>query len=156
MCCQTARLFRLIWGMMMLEVRELSATYGKHRALDGVSLRVDPGEIVVILEANGAGKSTLLKAIGGICVGAVSGHVVIDGHPILAASPDAIVAHGLALVPEGRGIFGDLSVRENLTLGADANRARADEAANLDRVLTLFPRLGERQRQIARTMSGGE
>lgn len=140
----------------MLEIRDLSVIYGKHRALEGVSLRVDPGEIVVILGANGAGKSTLLRAIGGICEGAVSGSVAIDGHPILGASPDAIVEHGIALVPEGRGIFGDLSVRENLTLGAYSTRARADEAANLERVLTLFPKLGERQGQIARTMSGGE
>jgi len=142
--------------MTMLEVRDLSVTYGKHRALDGVSLRVDPGEIVVILGANGAGKSTLLRAIGGICEGVTTGSVDIDGHAILGVGADVIVEHGLALVPEGRGIFGDLSVRENLTLGAYSKRARVDEVANLGRVLTLFPRLGERQAQIARTMSGGE
>jgi branched-chain amino acid transport system ATP-binding protein len=140
----------------MLEVRGLSVSYGKHRALEDVSLRVDPGEIVVILGANGAGKSTLLRAIGGICQGRHTGMIEMDGHPIHGLSANKIVEHGLALVPEGRGIFGDLTVAENLTLGAYAERAREDETANLDRVLALFPRLAERKRQIARTMSGGE
>ena len=140
----------------MLEVRHLTAAYGQHPALQEVSLRVDPGEIVVILGANGAGKSTLLRAISGICEGQVHGDILLDGHPLLGLSSDEIVERGVALVPEGRGIFGDLTVRENLTLGAYANRARADETGNLDRVLRLFPKLQERQGQIARTMSGGE
>jgi len=140
----------------MLEVSKLSVSYGQHRALEDVSIRIDTGEIVVILGANGAGKSTLLRAIGGICEGRHSGDVSIDGHPILGLAPDRIVERGVALVPEGRGIFGDLSVRENLILGAYANRARDDETANLERVINLFPKLGERQNQVARTMSGGE
>lgn len=140
----------------MLEVSNLSVAYGQHRALENVSVRIGKGDIVVILGANGAGKSTLLRAISGICEGQTSGDVVIDGHPILGLPSDQIVERGVALVPEGRGIFGDLSVRENLVLGAYANRARADEAANLERVMSLFPKLGERQSQIARTMSGGE
>lgn len=140
----------------MLEVRGLSVAYGKHRALEDVSIRVSKGEIVVILGANGAGKSTLLRAIGGICSGHADGHVEMDGHPILGLAPDRIVDHGIALVPEGRGIFGDLSVRDNLLLGAYSARARDDEAANLERVLHLFPKLAERQSQVARTMSGGE
>ena len=140
----------------MLEVRALSATYGQHPALQEVTLNVAPGEIVVILGANGAGKSTLLRAISGICEGRVRGDVTLGGHPLAGHSPDEIVERGVALVPEGRGIFGDLSVRENLVLGAYSNRARADEKANLDRVLRLFPKLEERQNQIARTMSGGE
>ncbi|GGE43104.1 ABC transporter ATP-binding protein [Actibacterium pelagium] len=140
----------------MLEVRNLSVAYGQHRALENVSIKIDKGEIVVILGANGAGKSTLLRAISGICEGQHSGDVVVDGHPILGLSSDRIVEGGVALVPEGRGIFGDLTVRENLVLGAYANRARDDEAANLERVMSLFPKLGERQNQIARTMSGGE
>ncbi len=140
----------------MLEVRNLSVSYGQHRALEDVSVRVDTGEIVVILGANGAGKSTLLRAISGICEGQHSGAVDMDSHPILGLSSDKIVARGIALVPEGRGIFGDLTVAENLRLGAYSESARDDEAANFDRVMSLFPKLGERKGQIARTMSGGE
>jgi branched-chain amino acid transport system ATP-binding protein len=140
----------------MLEVRNLSARYGKHRALEDASLRVGKGEIVVILGANGAGKSTLLKALSGICEGRATGSVTLDGEDLIGKRPDRIVEAGLALVPEGRGVFGDLTVQENLLLGAYAKRARDDEAANLDRVLGLFPKLGERRRQVVRTMSGGE
>ncbi len=140
----------------MLEVSNLSAAYGKHPALNGVSLNVEPGEIVVILGANGAGKSTLLRAISGVCEGKVSGQVTLDGATLNGHSPDEIVEHGVALVPEGRGIFGDLTVKENLMLGAYAARARDQERTNLARVLELFPKLAERQSQIARTMSGGE
>ena len=140
----------------MLEVRGLSATYGQHPALNDVGIFVESGEIVVILGANGAGKSTLLRAIAGICEGKVSGEMQLNGAALTALSSDAIVERGVALVPEGRGIFGDLTVKENLLLGAYPDRARADEEANLDRVMQLFPKLRERQSQIARTMSGGE
>jgi len=140
----------------MLDVRSLSAAYGKHPSLQDVSLTVTPGEIVVILGANGAGKSTLLRAISGVCEGALTGEVSLDSHPLQGLSPDQIVERGVALVPEGRGIFGELTVRENLMLGAYSKRARADEVGNLERVLRLFPKLQERQTQIARTMSGGE
>ncbi len=140
----------------MLEVRNLSVSYGKHRALDGASLRVGKGEIVVILGANGAGKSTLLKAICGICEGHVAGDVTLESAQLVGEKPHKIVEAGIALVPEGRGVFGDLTVEENLTLGAYAERARDDEAGNLHRVLSLFPKLGERRKQTVRTMSGGE
>lgn len=140
----------------MLEVRNLSVSYGQHQALDAVSLEIQPGEIVAILGANGAGKSTLLRAIAGICEGTHSGEVAMQGHPILGLPPNKIVERGVALVPEGRGIFGDLTVAENLGLGAYCDRARSDETANLDRVLSLFPALAARKNQIARTMSGGE
>jgi|TARA_B110000093_G_scaffold104499_1_gene112324 branched-chain amino acid transport system ATP-binding protein len=140
----------------MLEVSNLSATYGKHSALQDISLRVGLGEIVVILGANGAGKSTLLRAISGICDGEVSGTVSLDSALLSELSSDQIVERGISLVPEGRGIFGDLTVKENLLLGAYSNRARRDENANLDPVLRLFPKLQERQGQIVRTMSGGE
>ncbi len=140
----------------MLEVKDLSVAYGQHQALAGASLSVKPGEIVVILGANGAGKSTLLKALSGICEGRVSGSVALDGHPLDGLGPDRIVEEGIALVPEGRGIFGDLTVEENLKLGAFPDRAKDEEQANLDRVFTLFPKLVERRRQVARTMSGGE
>ena len=140
----------------MLEVRDLSVSYGLHRALAGAGLRVGQGEIVVILGANGAGKTTLLKAICGISEGRVTGEVTLEGQDLTGQPPDRIVEAGIALVPEGRGIFGDLSVRENLMLGAYARRARDDAAGNLERVFRLFPKLAERSRQTVRTMSGGE
>lgn len=140
----------------MLEIRDLNVAYGQHRALEGACLKVNPGEIVVILGANGAGKSTLLKAISGICEGQVDGSIVLDGHELSGLAPDQIVEEGIALVPEGRGIFGDLTVEENLALGGYPNRAREETSAILSRVFTLFPKLSERKRQIARTMSGGE
>jgi branched-chain amino acid transport system ATP-binding protein len=142
--------------MKMLEVKGLSASYGKHRALDGVNLRVAPGEIVVILGANGAGKSTLLKSIAGICEGRVSGSVTMSGEVITGLAPHKVVERGVALVPEGRGIFGDLTVRDNLMLGANPQRAREDQAQIYDRLIGLFPKLTERAGQVARTMSGGE
>jgi len=140
----------------MLEVKHLSVAYGQHRALDDVSVQIAKGEVVVILGANGAGKSSLLRAISGLSEGHCDGDINFDGSPLLGATPDDIVAGGIALVPEGRAIFGDLNVEENLRLGAYNDRARANEAANLDRVLTLFPKLRERRKQITRTMSGGE
>lgn len=140
----------------MLEVRGVSASYGKHRALESVNLNVAPGEIVVILGANGAGKSTLLKSICGICEGQVTGTVSIAGTELSGLKPHKIVEEGVALVPEGRGIFPDLSVQENLMLGSYSARARDEESATLERVLSLFPKLAERRKQVVRTMSGGE
>src|SRR5262245_54837042 len=108
----------------MLEVARLSVLYGRHRALDAVSLSVARGEIVVLLGANGAGKTTLLKAIAGLVAPQPGAQVALDGGPLAGLAPHEIVESGLALVPEGRGIFGDLTVRENLVLGAHARRAR--------------------------------
>lgn len=139
----------------MIEISNVSASYGKHRALDGVTLTVGRGELVVILGANGAGKTTLLKVIGGL-VPTAGGRIVMAGKEISGVPAHAIVEAGIALVPEGRGIFGEMTVRENLLLGAFPARARAAEARNLDLVLTLFPRVKERLRQTVRTMSGGE
>ena len=140
----------------MLEVRKLGVSYGQHRALADVSLSVGKGEIVVILGANGAGKSSLLRAIGGMSEGDVSGDVLMDGVPISRMPPHEIVEQGIALVPEGRGVFADMTVQENLALGAYAARARVDQQQNMDRVLSLFPKLVERKAQTVRTMSGGE
>ena len=140
----------------MLEVKDLAVRYGKHTALHGVDLRISAGEIVVILGANGAGKSTLLRAIAGICDGAVTGTVTMEGAPLLGTPAHEVVERGVALVPEGRGIFGDLTVKENLLLGANPRRARAHAATNAARLDALFPKLGVRAGQIARTMSGGE
>jgi acyl-CoA reductase-like NAD-dependent aldehyde dehydrogenase/ABC-type branched-subunit amino acid transport system ATPase component len=140
----------------MLEVSGLSVAYGKHQALADVALDVARGEIVVILGANGAGKTSLLKAIAGVVPTLPGETRRFDGRSLTGLSPRAIVEAGLALVPEGRGIFGDLTVRENLGLGAYPRRARAKEKQNLDFVLNLFPRLRERFAQQVRTMSGGE
>jgi branched-chain amino acid transport system ATP-binding protein len=140
----------------MLEIANVSAFYGKHRALDGVSLTVARAEIVVILGANGAGKTTLLKAIGGMVATAPGARIAMAGQDLAGTPPHRVVEAGIALVPEGRGIFGELTVRENLLLGAYPARAREKEAANLDTVFTLFPRLRERLNQTVRTMSGGE
>jgi branched-chain amino acid transport system ATP-binding protein len=140
----------------MLEVSGLSVVYGKHQALADVTLNVGRGEIVTILGANGAGKTTLLKAAAGLVPAMPSGRCTLDGKSLDGLSPREIVEAGVALVPEGRGIFGELTVRENLSLGAYAKRARPREAENLARVVALFPRLKERFAQQVRTMSGGE
>jgi branched-chain amino acid transport system ATP-binding protein len=140
----------------MLEASGISAFYGKHRALDGVALNVGRAEIVVILGANGAGKTTLLNVLAGVVPAAPGARIVMAGRDLAGVPPHRIVEAGIALVPEGRGIFGELTVRENLLLGAYPARAREKEAANLDMVLALFPRLNERLRQTVRTMSGGE
>ena len=139
-----------------LEVAGLSVQYGQHCAVDDVALTVAAGEIVVILGANGSGKSSLLKAVAGLHPAGASARVTLSGRELAGLPAHAIVEAGLALVPEGRGIFGELTVRENLLLGAFARRARAGEKRNRARVLALFPRLAERLEQTARTMSGGE
>jgi branched-chain amino acid transport system ATP-binding protein len=156
MSCQIGKLFAPTWGLTMLEVKNLSAAYGQHPSLNDVTITVETGEIVVILGANGAGKSTLLRSISGICEGKTTGQVTLNNEELTRLSADEIVEKGVALVPEGRGIFGDLTVKENLLLGAYSKRARSAEGVNLERVLSLFPKLRERQSQIARTMSGGE
>jgi branched-chain amino acid transport system ATP-binding protein len=140
----------------MLEIAGVSVQYGKHRAVDGAALSVGADEIVVILGANGAGKSSLLKAVAGLQPSGSGARVALEGRDLVGLPAHQIVEAGLALVPEGRGIFGELTVRENLMLGAFARRARADEVRNRQRVLALFPRLAERLEQTARTMSGGE
>jgi branched-chain amino acid transport system ATP-binding protein len=140
----------------MLEVRNLSVRYGRHHALDHVSVKVGKGEVCVILGANGAGKSSLLKAIAGTVRVEPGSEIVMNGRSIAGMKAHLIVEQGISLVPEGRGIFGELTVAENLELGAFPDRARARERATLDQIFTLFPRLAERRSQVARTMSGGE
>jgi branched-chain amino acid transport system ATP-binding protein len=140
----------------MLEIRNVGVRYGHHLALEGVSAKVEKGEICVILGANGAGKSSLLKAISGMVKVEAGSEIVMNGKTITGMKPHRIVEEGIALVPEGRGIFGDLTVGENLQLGAFAMRARNQEAATLTRIYELFPRLAERKSQVVRTMSGGE
>jgi branched-chain amino acid transport system ATP-binding protein len=138
----------------MLEVRDLVAGYGLTRVLEGVSLTVRAGGITAVLGANGAGKTTLNMALSGL-VKPRSGQVVFEGEDITGADPAAIVARGLIQVPEGRKIFPNLGVRENLELGSYA-RAKPNRARNLERVFEIFPRLKERSGQAAGTLSGGE
>ena len=140
----------------MLEVSQVSASYGHHVALQGVDLRIGAGEVVVMLGANGAGKSTLLKCIARLIPSLPGSRIALDGQDLLTLPAHAVVEAGIALVPEGRGIFGELSVRENLQLGAHAQRARAGEKEQLQRVLSIFPKLAQRMGQMAQTMSGGE
>jgi branched-chain amino acid transport system ATP-binding protein len=140
----------------MLEVSNIALRYGKHLALDNVSLSVAERETIVVLGANGAGKSSLLKAIAGLERPASGASVTLDGTELLGRPAHKFLELGIALVPEGRGIFGDLTVAENLELGAYTRHARPHETRQLALVFELFPRLSERRSQIARTMSGGE
>jgi len=137
----------------MLEVKDLHVRYGKAHALKGVSLTVGEGEIVALIGNNGAGKTTLLNALSGL-IRSTAGDIVFEGKGILQAPADAIVRLGIIQVPEGRHIFPDLTVRENLRLGAFSRKG--DLAADFDRVLTLFPILKERAHQPGGTLSGGE
>lgn len=138
----------------MLEVRGLRAGYGPMQVLHGVDLDVARGEIVAILGANGAGKSTLNNNISGI-FRPFAGTIRFEGKEITARPPEQIVDAGLIQVPEGRRVFPNLTVRDNLLLGA-YRRGRARRSANIDRVCGIFPRLRERIAQIAGTLSGGE
>ena len=139
---------------MMLDVVDVSVHYGKRRALDGVSLHVAPGEIVTLLGANGAGKSTMLRAISGL-VRPAQGRIFYDGRDITRESADAIVAGGVAHVPEGREIFTGFSVEENLLVGGHTVPSTA-LPSRLAEAFTLFPVLAERRTQRAGTLSGGE
>ena len=139
----------------MLEIRDLEAAYGDVRVLSGVTLDVKPGEIVALLGPNGAGKSTLLNAIGGL-LRPRAGSILWEGQDLGRLAGHLIVERGLAIVPEGRRLFGSMTVEENLTLGAFAPRARTARPANLERVYALFPVLRERRRQIVRQLSGGQ
>jgi len=139
----------------VLEVRDLECAYGDARALSGVTLTVGAGEIVALLGPNGAGKSTLLKAVAGL-VRPRAGTVRWDGGDLAPVGAHLIVERGVAMVPEGRRLFGSMTVEDNLELGAFAPRARAARHASLERVYALFPFLRERRREIVRALSGGQ
>jgi branched-chain amino acid transport system ATP-binding protein len=139
----------------LLEVKDLVVHYGKALALEGVSLSVEPGELVAVLGPNGAGKSTLLKAISRV-VPASDGHIVFRGKPLDALPAYKVVAEGICHCPEGRRLFPELTVLKNLELGAYLRNDRAGIAADLARVYELFPVLRQRSRQQASTLSGGE
>jgi branched-chain amino acid transport system ATP-binding protein len=138
----------------MLRLTELSAGYGAFTAVHGLSLAVAPASVFALVGANGAGKSSTIMAIAGH-VAVQGGNIELDGQDITALPVAQRVGRGIALAPEGRRLFGDLSVRENLMIGGYA-RPRRDEAENRARVIELFPRLGERLDQMAGTLSGGE
>ncbi|MBI5905755.1 MAG: ABC transporter ATP-binding protein [Deltaproteobacteria bacterium] len=140
---------------MLLKADDLSVFYGSVQALRGVSFTVGRGEIVSLVGANGAGKSTTLRTLSGV-LRASSGSVVFDGSRIDGLPPHRIVRRGIAHVPEGRGIFANMTVRENLDMGAYARPSRKEAGESLERVFALFPRLSERAGQVAGTLSGGE
>jgi len=138
----------------LLEVRDLRVAYGEIAAVKGISFDIREGEIFTIIGGNGAGKSTSLRAISGLLK--YRGSVSLRGEDLRPFAAEAIVAKGMAHVPEGRGIFGNLTVMENLRLGAWIRKDRAGVAEDLDRAMQIFPRLRERRDQSAGTLSGGE
>ncbi len=139
----------------MLELQAISASYGRVRALENVSLQVPAGKLVCLLGANGAGKTTTLNCISGV-VPLTGGRIVFEGDDITGWSIDRIVARGIVQVPEGREIFPEMSVTDNLLLGTWLRRRDKSAKAGFDRVYDYFPRLAERAQQMAGTLSGGE
>jgi branched-chain amino acid transport system ATP-binding protein len=139
----------------MLEIERLAVGYGEVAALRDVSLTINRGEIVTLIGGNGAGKTTTLKTISGLLVPS-AGDIRFEGRSIVGLSPDRIVALGIAQVPEGRHVFPQLSVENNLVVGAYLVRDRAVARDTLDQVYTMFPQLKERRRQMGETLSGGE
>jgi len=139
----------------VLALTDIDAGYGAFQALFGVSMRVDGGEAVAVIGANGAGKTTLLRVISGL-LPARAGTMRMEGTDLRSLAPHKIVATGIAHVPEGRRLFPRLSVEDNLRMGAFTPAARARFAERLEHVYALFPRLQQRRRQLAGTMSGGE
>ncbi len=141
--------------MALLEVNDIHTYYGAIQALHGVSVHVDEGEIVTLIGANGAGKSTMLNTICGL-LRPRRGTIYLEGEPIHELPPHAIVARGLSQAPEGRRVFGRLNVIENLEMGAFARKDKEGIKRDMERVFALFPRLKERAKQVAGTLSGGE
>lgn len=138
----------------LLEVRDLSVVYGRVEATRRVSLTVQPGEFVAIIGSNGAGKSSTLKAIAGV-VRPASGQILVEGNPVQGRESHQVVQKGVVLVPEGRHVFADQSVEDNLLLGGYL-RSKADVAAGVEEMFGIFPRLKERRDQLAGSLSGGE
>jgi len=141
--------------MAMLEVKDLHTYYGNIHALKGISLEVEQGEVVTLIGANGAGKTTTLRTISGL-IKPRSGSVTLNGEEQSAVPAHELVYKGVAMVPEGRGVFAKLTVRENLEMGAFSRNDSTGIRDDLSRVFDLFPRLKERQKQVAGTLSGGE
>jgi branched-chain amino acid transport system ATP-binding protein len=141
--------------MAMLEVEGIDAHYGRIKALDGVSLRVEEGEIVTLIGANGAGKTTTLRSISAL-VHPTAGAIRFEGQDIMKLTPDEVVRRGVGHSPEGRRVFARMTVRENLELGAYSRSSKSEFDEDYERVLTIFPRLKERIAQKSGTLSGGE
>jgi branched-chain amino acid transport system ATP-binding protein len=141
--------------MAMLEVNDIHTYYGNIHALKGISLTVEQGEIVTLIGANGAGKTTTLRTISGL-LKPRQGSITLNGEDLLKHQAHELVFQGIAMVPEGRGVFSRLTVSENLEMGAYSRTDKEEIASDLDRVFTLFPRLKERASQVAGTLSGGE
>ncbi len=139
---------------VLLSVQDLTVSYGSIKAVRGISFEVRAGEIVTLIGANGAGKSSTLRAISGVAP--YTGHITYQGRDLRRIPPDQIVALGIAQVPEGRGIFGNLTVQENLKLATWQRKDKAEVARDYERVFALFPRLKERLKQLGGTLSGGE
>jgi branched-chain amino acid transport system ATP-binding protein len=139
----------------MLELRNLSSNYGAIEALKSINLHIQTGEIVTLIGANGAGKSTTLRNITGL-VTATAGEIIFEGIRLNGMPTHTIAALGISLVPEGRAIFANLTVSENLDMGAYLQTDKSRNTKELDRVYTLFPRLKERRKQLGGTLSGGE
>ena len=140
----------------MLTIKNLTAHYGAAQALFGIDMEVAAGQTVALVGANGAGKSTLLKCVMGL-VKPTGGEILLDGKTVTGSSPARMVRHGLALSPEGREVFAQLSVLENLQLGAiPLSLAKAEETRRMEEIFTRFPKLKERRQQLAGTLSGGE
>ena len=141
--------------MAMLEVSNINTYYGNIHALKGISLTVDKGEIVTLIGANGAGKTTTLKTISGL-MHPRQGEIWLEGQRIDTLSPDRVVERGIGQSPEGRKIFGRLTVAENLEMGAYSRKDKDGIARDMDFIFSLFPRLAERRAQLGGTLSGGE
>ena len=141
--------------MALLEVQGVETYYGRIRALNGITLKVDAGEIVALIGSNGAGKTTTLRTISGL-VRPAAGRIHFDGKDLTHASPTTVVRLGISHAPEGRRLFARMSVSDNLQMGAYGRRDRPAIREDLERVYQLFPRIRERRGQIAGTLSGGE
>src|SRR5207237_4100448 len=149
------RLSRFAGGLAMLRIEELEVSYGKIQALWGISFEIPEGEIVAVVGANGAGKTTTLKTLSGL-LHPRAGRILLDNHRLDGLSPARIVELGVVQVPEGRKLFPEMTVLDNLLIGGYPATARAQRPRRLAEVFTIFPKLAERRRQLAGTLSGGE
>ena len=140
---------------MLLEIKDLCAGYGDLQVLFNISMKVDEGEVVSLVGSNGAGETTLLRILSGL-EPIKSGSIIYQGQDLLKIKPNEKADHGIAHIPQGRGILGSLSVRENLVMGAYPKAARPDMESNIQKSFEMFPILKERQNQLAGSLSGGE
>ncbi len=140
---------------MLLQIEDAVLNYGKIEALHGISVEVNEGEVVSLIGANGAGKTSTMRAVSGVR-GLTSGKIIFNGEDVTKLRADQRMRRGLVLAPEGRGIFPGMTVTENLDMGAYTRKDKGGVAEDLERAFTLFPRMAERRKQVAGTLSGGE